>query len=218
MTANEVIELAKAGELRQLSTSIRDNTTVLTGFINLGLIEIYERFVLKTDEALITLKDGKTIYKLDGTDIDVDMGAGEFFYLIAAYGDSTDSDYSTDDIILPINVEDDLFSINTISYNEVQIPLITAGSTVSLIYASKPTKVTTATLDNELDIPDQFVIPLLKYMGYMGFSSMDGKLDKEGNADYMKFDAACNKVRELGVGITPDDVNMGSRIRTRCFV
>ena len=216
MTANEVITLAQGGVLRQLSTSIKDNTALLTGYINLGMIELYKRFVLKTDEAIVTLQDGKTVYSLDGTDSDVDM-AGEFMYLIAAYGDSSEDDYSTDDLILPINSEDDLYSINTISYNQVQIPLITAGAYVSLIYGSKPTKVTSLTLDNELDIPDQLVKPLLEYIGYEAHASMNDNTNTESNVHYQRFEAACNIVRQYGVGIAPDDIDMRSRIDKRCF-
>lgn len=218
MTANEVIALAKAGELRQLSTAIKDDTTVLLGFLNLGIIEIYKRFVLKTQEALVTLVDGKTVYTLDGTDPDVDMGGGTFFYLIAAYGDSTDSDYSMDDLVLPINVEDDIYSINTITYNQIQIPLATPGAFISLIYADKPTKVTTATLDNELEMPDQFVDALLAYMGYRGYRSMGDKGASEDNIYFSEFEKACLKIKELGVGIAPDDVEMNMRLQKRCFV
>ena len=217
MTASEVITLAKSGELLQLSTSIKDNNDVLIGFINLGMIEIYKRFVLKTDEAIVTLKDAKTIYSLDGTDPDVSMGE-DFMYLIAAYGDNTDNDYSMDDIVLPINSEDNVYSINTISYNKIQVPLITQGAFISLIYASKPTKVTVATIDEELDLPEQYIEPLLHYMGYRAHGSMDGNIQTESNTHYMRFEASCNRLRELGVGIAPDDIEMDTRLFNRCFV
>ena len=219
MTANEVMILARSGELRQLGPNIRDDDATLITFINLGLVEIYKRFILKTGEAIITLVDGKTIYSLDGTDPDVDMGGQEFMYLIAAYGESLDdADYTDDDIILPINVEDDAYSINTISYNQVQVPLITVGARISLIYGAKPTKVTALTLDAELDIPDQYVEPLLHYIGYRGHGAMDGNIQAESNTHYMRFERSCDKVRELGVGIAPDDFEMPRRIEDRGFI
>lgn len=217
MTANEVIILAKAGVLRQLSSSIKDDTNVLIGFMNLGITEIYKRFVLKTEEALVTLRDGKTIYALDGTDSDVEMN-DNFMYLIAAYGDNNEDDYSSDDLVLPINSEDDLYSINMVSYNQVQIPLITEGAYVSLIYAARPTKITTLTLDEELDMPDQFVKPLLEYIGYEAHAGMNDNVNLESNVHYQRFETACNIVREYGVGIAPDDISMGSRLDKRGFV
>jgi len=218
MTANEVLTLAKAGELLQLSPAIKDSNDVLIGYLNLGMIELYKRFMLRTDEAIITLVDGKTIYKLDGTDADVAMD-GSMLYLIAAYGDGTDmSDYSTDDVRLPINEEDNLLSINTVSYNEVQVPLITPGAFISLIYVVKPDKVTALTLDAELDMPDQFVEPLLHYLGYRAHGSMDGNIQTESNTHYMRFEASCNRLKELGVGITPDDISMRNRLFDKGFV
>ena len=217
MTATEVITLAKAGELSQLSPAIKNDSDVLVGYINLGLIELYKRFPLRTDEAIITLMDGKTIYKLDGTDTDVSMG-DPYMYLIGAYEDGTDNDYTASALSLPINEEDNIYSINTISYNSVQIPLVTTGAYISLIYVPKPTKVTTNTLDIEVDLPEQMIEPLLHYMGYRAHGAMDGNIQTESNTHYMRFEASCNKLRELGVGITPDDVEMRSRLSMKGFV
>lgn len=219
MTAAEVMVLARSGELRQLSSSIKDDDATVIAFMNLGMTEIYKRFMLKTYEAIITLVNGKTIYKLDGTDVDVDMGGGEMLYLVAAYGSGINvDDYTVDDIVLPINTEDDPYSINTITYNQVQIPLITAGATISIIYVAKPTKVTSLNLDQEIDMPDTYVEALLSYIGYRGYTTMGDKGPSEDDVFYSKFEKACNKVRELGVGIAPDDFEMRDKLRQRCFV
>jgi hypothetical protein len=219
MTANEVMVLARSGELRQLGSSIKDDDATLITFINLGLTEIYKRFVLKTDEAIITLADGKNIYKLDGTDADVSMGTGEYMYLISAYEDGdANNDYTTDDRVLPINSEDDNYSINTVTYNEVQIPLVTSGAFVSLIYAAKPTKVTVGTLDAELDIPDTLIDPLLEYIGYRGYKGMGDRGQSEDDILFLRFEQSCDRVRELGVAIAPDDLSMNERLNDRGFL
>lgn len=217
MTANEVIALARVGELSKLSIAIKDDNTVLFGFINLGLVELYKRFPLKNDEAIVTLRDGKTIYKLDGTDPDVSMGE-PFMYLIGAYEDGTDNDFSASALSLPINEEDNIYSVNSISYNSIQIPLVTTGAYISLIYVAKPTKVTALTLDEELDLPDQMIEALLHYIGYRAHGAMDANIQTESNTHYMRFEASCNKLKELGVGIAPDDVSMNSRISMKGFV
>jgi hypothetical protein len=217
MTANEVIALARVGELSKLSIAIKDDNTVLFGFINLGLVELYKRFPLKNDEAIVTLRDGKTIYKLDGTDPDVSMGE-PFMYLLGAYEDGTDNDFSASALSLPINEEDNIYSVNSISYNSIQIPLVTTGAYISLIYVAKPTKVTTLTLDEELDLPDQMIEALLHYIGYRAHGAMDANIQTESNTHYMRFEASCNKLKELGVGIAPDDVSMNSRISMKGFV
>ncbi len=217
MTANEVIALARVGELSKLSIAIKDDNTVLFGFINLGLVELYKRFPLKNDEAIVTLRDGKTIYKLDGTDPDVSMGE-PFMYLLGAYEDGTDNDFSASALSLPINEEDNIYSVNSISYNSIQIPLVTTGAYISLIYVAKPTKVTALTLNEELDLPDQMIEALLHYIGYRAHGAMDANIQTESNTHYMRFEASCNKLKELGVGIAPDDVSMNSRISMKGFV
>jgi hypothetical protein len=218
MTAQEVITLAQAGELRQLSPSIKNDDATVVGFINLGLIELYKRFTLRTEEAIITLVDGKTIYKLDGTDTDVVLSGNDLMYVIAAYGDGDSTgDYTTDDFSLPLNVEDNPYSVNTVGYDSVQVPLITDGATISLIYAAKPTPVDVNDLSIAIDVPDQFVEALLHYVGYRGHGSMDGEVQAENNTHYMRFEASCLKIKELGVGIMADDVNTDSRISTRGF-
>lgn len=233
MTVSEVMVLARTGELRQLGSSLKDDDATLITFINLGLIEIYKRFVLRTDEAILTLKNGKTTYKLDGTDTDtvlvdgieipcVSMGTGRYMYMIAAYGEGENLDeYTTDDVILPINEEDNIYSINTISYKEVQIPLITESAHISIIYAALPDRIDTTVVDwdlVEVDIPDQLIEPLLHYIGYRGHGSMDGNINTENNTHYMRFEASCNKVKELGVGVTPDDISMSTRVDDRGFI
>lgn len=61
MTANELFTLARQGELIQLSSILKEDA-VLASSANLGIIELYKKFQLKTDEALVTLRFPKTIY------------------------------------------------------------------------------------------------------------------------------------------------------------
>lgn len=50
MTANELFTLARQGELIQLSSILKEDA-VLASSANLGIIELYKKFQLKTDEA-----------------------------------------------------------------------------------------------------------------------------------------------------------------------
>lgn len=217
MTANEVMTLAKAGELLQLSPVLRTDE-VLVGWINLGTLEIYKRFTLKTEEALITLVEGKTIYSIDGTDPDVELSGNLPLYVIGAYGIASDLTITQNMTSLPLNVEDNVESVNVIGYDKVQVPLITEGSLISLIYAAKPNVVTVHALNEQIDLPDQFVEPLLHYIGYRAHGSMDGNIQTESNTHYMRFEAACERIKQLGVGISSDDINMDQRLAGRGFI
>lgn len=212
MTVQQVIDLAIAGELKQLH--IANETADVIGFINLGLIELYTRFALKSNEAIITLKEGKTIYTLDGTDVDVDMTTNDLLQIISAYGDNAAGE--TDE--LPLNDSQNPYSINTISYNQIQVPVVTEGALLSIIYVSKPTFFTIDDLASDIELPDQLVEPLLHYIGYRGHGSVDGNINTENNTHYMRFDASCNKIKNLGMGMVADDMTMETRLSDRGFV
>ena len=64
MTITQLIDLAKSGKLRNIK--VPNETPSILGYINLGLIELYKRFPLRVEEALVTLKDGKTEYNPAG--------------------------------------------------------------------------------------------------------------------------------------------------------
>ena len=62
MTIQEVIYDVAQGELKQLA--VKDDTTAVISYINLGLIELYKRFTLKTEEIVIPLFSDTTIYTM----------------------------------------------------------------------------------------------------------------------------------------------------------
>ena len=220
MTANELFTLARQGELIQLSSILKEDA-VLASSANLGIIELYKKFQLKTDEALVTLRFPKTIYSLDGTDPDVKMGES-YMYLIGASGSKIGNSGILEDFMLPINSEESPYTVNTISHNKVQIPRVTTGAVVSLIYVATPEKISPSSLDTEIPVPDQFVEALLHYMGYRAHGAMDGAMDGNmqatSNKYYAKFEKACEKLQTLGVGIAPDDLDMLNRINSRGFI
>ena len=216
MTANELFTLARQGELIQLSSILKEDA-VLASSANLGIIELYKKFQLKTDEALVTLRFPKTIYSLDGTDPDVAMGE-PYMYLIGASGSKIGNSGILEDFMLPINSEESPYTVNTISHNKVQIPRVTTGAVVSLIYVATPEKISPSSLDTEISVPDQFVEALLHYMGYRAHGAMDGNMQAASNTYYAKFEKACEKLQTLGVGIAPDDLDMLNRINSRGFI
>lgn len=98
------------------------------------------------------------------------------------------------------------------------MPRVTTGAVVSLIYVATPDKISPASLDVEIPVPEQFVEALLHYMGYRAHESMDGNTQAASNTYYAKFEKACDKLQTLGVGIAPDDLDMLNRIKSRGFI
>ena len=205
MLLQDIINTAKYSELNGLA--VANQTETIVSFINLGLIELYKEFALHTEEHIISLQDNVTIYDLPA----------DFMYLVAAYGEvPKGSDRLSN--ILPVNVEDDVFSINTISYNQVQVPLAFTGEYVSLIYVRKPVMLTLADLGEEVDIPDQLLTPLLNFVAFKARSAVEPTMEGGDSVYWTRFANSVKRVKELGIGIAPDDYEMKYRISDRGFV
>ena len=117
-----IISMARAGELKSLSAKDKTDDVVIN-YINLALIALYGRFQLSTAEAIITLRHDipKTIYTLDSSDPDVvvenqPMRDDEFMSVLSVWNE--------DGTRAGLNDEKDPFSIYTISYKQLQIPLL----------------------------------------------------------------------------------------------
>lgn len=196
MTIQDVIEYAKAGELSQIHTA-EDNADVIT-YINLGLIELYKRFSLRYEEAIVTMRTDKTIYKLDGTDADVDVSS-DVSKIVEIYDENGSS--------LPINSETEALSINTPTWDTIQVPYPSNGDRLSIVYIAPPEKVITTT--DKLQLPSVLLEALLHYIGYRAHGSIDGKINAENNTHYMRFEKSCEQARKDGF-ITSDDVTARS--------
>lgn len=204
MKLQDVVDLANAGELSNLGTTEDVQTTL--GYINLGMLELYKRFTLDIKEHVIELEDGVEIYTMPS----------DFMWVVSAYGEV---DETSVDIVnlLPLNVEDDPLSINTVSWNKLQIPLVVSGAYISVIYVASPKLVTESDLIEELELPPQLIEALLHYVGYRAHMSMDGNVQAENNTHYQRFEAACVRAKADGV-LTADDMDMSARFSERGFV
>lgn len=204
MTIRNVIDLAKTSELNGIV--VGNDDSIVLGFINLGMLELYKRFSLKNEEYILNLVDGVDIYTMPS----------DFMWLVAAYGEV---DIRSTETVnqLPINEEDNPLSVNTVSWNKVQVPVPITGSYISIIYVASPPVYTLDNLNDSIDLPPQMVEALLAYIGYKGNSTIDSGVQTEDNVWYIRFDSSCAKLREYGA-ITSDDMYMNKRLSTRGFV
>lgn len=204
MLIREVIDMAKTGELRNIAASSNDEA--ILSYINLGMIELYKRFPLETKEDLFDRVDGVNEHKLPA----------DFMWLVSAYGTIIRNN-RLELAQLAINEDENIYSINTVSWNTVQIGLGVAAGQVSLVYVASPPSYTVADADTvDIAIPAQFLEPLLHYVGYRAHGAINGNIDKENNTHYQRFEASCNKAKSLGM-YTSDGLNMEARLNLRGF-
>ena len=194
--------MAKAGELKNL---VLDTDTILAA-LNLGIIELYKRFPLRVEEAIVTLGN-KEYYKMDGTDPDVDMPTdAPYMWIVRAYGEvPMDCGVSVNE--LPINDEDNLLSINTVNWCTIQVPASIDSETISLIYVAAPVLLTAGDLNKTLPIPPQLYEALLLYVGYRAHGALDGNIQAENSTHYQRFEASCQRAKESGM-YTTDSMEM----------
>lgn len=196
MLVSEVISLAKNSELRQLA--VKDNEEAVLGFLNLGVLELHKRFPLRTEEAILTLRNGKPLYRLDGTDDAVSMYVDSVKNLLVIY-----KCYDEQGDEVPINDENDPLGIMTPSYNVIQVPSINDGEILSALYQVAPDFYTS--VDDVIALPPQLIEALLHYIGYRGHSTISADIKAQNNTHYIRFDQSCERVLDNGL-ILPDDM------------
>lgn len=204
MKLSEIITIAKHSELNTLA--VKDNVPAIVSFVNLGLLELYSQFNLYTEEFLIDLVDGVTIYDLPEN----------FMYITGAF-EAPPEGSCENSRPLPINEESNPFSVNTINYKQVQIPLSTAGAYIGIMYTPKPQTFTAADLDEEIPLPDHLVQPLLNFIAYKGHGAI--RVEGQGDSDvyFTRFRRSCEEKKTQGTAIASDDLSMDSRIYSRGF-
>lgn len=208
MVVQEIINLARYSELGNtaLKQVNNDTTAAIVSFINMGMIELYKRFALKTEEHIVDLAESQTIYSLPAN----------FMYAMSAFKEV--SEYSEDrDEEVPINDEDEPDSIFFPNHKQVQIPSVIDGAFISIIYVAKPEIVTVDDVNEDLDLPDVLIDCLLHYIGYRAHLGIKGDGQAENNTHYLRFERSVAKAKELGVTPSTDSYRMIDRLSDRGF-
>lgn len=218
MKVSEVVSLAQKSELRALAVA-KDPEAIIQ-FINLGLLRLYNIFPLKTEEHIIELVEGMSIYDLPD-DFMYITGAyespPEVKHLSGVYGDAPRG-ADLNSLPLPINEANNPRSVNTVNFHQVQVPLTIQGAHVGLIYVQKPEWFTEDDLDKEVPLPDHLIQPLLYFIAFKGHGALrvDGQ-QSEGDVYYARFQRACDELKRQGTSIASDGLSMDSRLATRGF-
>lgn len=204
MRLKRIIANARNRELKNLSP--KDKTDeVIVNYINIALVELYSIFQLRTDELVLNLKTGKTVYKLDGTDPDVYKEgvlyrSNDFMTVVNAYDENGE---------ISINNNNDSLSVFTVAYNKIQVPYATTGEHIALVYRTAPTEVVFVddgsgnAEDAEVELPIHMMEALLSHIGYSAYSSIDTMQEIETDKHMKRFDRACQRLESYG--LVPQD-------------
>lgn len=195
MKLSTIIRQARRGELSGASEKDKTDEAIVD-YTNRALIALYNRFQLRTEEAIINLVDGKTVYSLDGTDPDVVIPTDvEIISFVEAFDESGE---------IPINVDNREKSIFTVGYNRIQIPLTATGNAISVLYRSSAPEVEYeiidgVTVDKSVPLPNSLLDAVLLYIGYVAHRSFD-EASQANSLSYLKqYELACNEAEEFGL-------------------
>lgn len=213
MLVKEFIQLAREGELKNISAGSPENLSEVVGYLNLGLIELYKRFPLNVKEHVIE----------DTTEV-LHTLPSDVLQVVEAYGLVEGS--SGEDIVTEIAINEGFEdgSIFLPSYNTVQIPYMVEGTVISLLYHAAPQYVTYTDDGGDityapetLRIPLQLVEALLNYVGYRAHGSMNSDINAETTTHYKRFEVSCSRVEQLGLYVF-NGMTTKNRLYDRGFV
>ena len=208
MIIKDIISLAKYSELA--GVAVKDDVEAIVAFINLGMLELYTRFPVKTGEYTIALVDEVRYYDMPG----------DFMYATCAF---TKIIENSKEKIAPVSINDDNdeHSIHFNDWNTVHVPASAAILDITVRYVPKPENITTSQANDgisPLDLPDTLIDCLLSYLGYRAHLGIRSDSQAENNSHWLRFDRNCKKALESGVAFPVDSLRMGTRIVDRGFV
>jgi hypothetical protein len=222
MLLSEFKEYLAYGELSQLNAGalLTDATQYqrLINSINLGLIELHKRFPIKTSEVVIQLYDHITEYTIHSTrarsNMPVDGSAVDYYVMDSEYYPFRDdilqiaAVYNEDGEEIPLNDENMRYSVFTSGHNVIQHPYSDDANAITVMYHCIAPKIPTESNDSvEIDIPQQFVEPLLNYVAYRMFAAINMNSAEAVNY-YAKFEASCALITRYALTHGSNTTNM----------
>lgn len=215
MLLSEIFEHLHDAELSQLNLGIEgieeQHYPKIIRYINLGLIELYKKFDLRTRELILQMHDNITEYWLTYDFAESNVGGAEPVKYIM---DGSDPSPFADDVLqvstiwrengdqLPLNDANRDESVFTPEDKMVQIPTPIDGDVLSIIYRTYPTKIDQSTTDLPtiiVDLPEHLLTALFAYVGYrahLGFP--EGETSKASNF-FARFRGICQTSIDEGI-------------------
>jgi hypothetical protein len=187
MIAQDIIDYANEGELNQLDVQVPQ----LLRFINLAVIELHTRFRLLAKEVLIETNTLTSIYTVPASDLSQIIGVTDSNGMSCVMNDYAYVNAMNDGGNTSISA----YSIITPSYNQIQVVPKVVGL-FSVSYSATPPQIQAVT--DIINLPSTMTEALLNYIGYRAHGSYNADIKTENNTHYMRFEASCKKLIDLG--------------------
>ena len=191
MRLKDVYDILKNTELKQII--VGEDESQIIALMNLGLIEIYGKFSILQEEQLIRVSTGITRYRLQDNSQKV---------LQVYYRDTQNHPMLGNDEFqeIPLNDINSDESVFTPQPYVLHIPNPTAGRVYSVVQVVTPPFITKDNIETvDLIFPPQFLDPLVNYIAYRAYKSMNGDEQTEIGTHWRAYAASCNEVYKKGL-------------------
>jgi len=212
MKVSAFIALAKSSVLKQLAL---DDPEILS-FVNLAVLQIYKRFPINVKEQVVVLQDDLHIYDLNPDVMSLVSAFTGENYLKDSTGSLISTGSSSTSIAeVTLNDSTDPNTVMTPTPGTIMVNYPSSGQLLSLLYRAGSVDIEADELDEQLKITPQYIEPLLMYMGYLGYTSINSTTGV-GDTFLTKYNIACAALAKEG--ITNKNTNTNNKLKGRGFV
>lgn len=212
MKISAFIALAKATVLKQLKL---DDADILS-FVNLAILQVYKKFPINVKEQIVVLQEDIHIYDLNPDVMSLVSAFTAERYLKDDKGAFIYSGSTRDTIVeVTINDSTDPNTVMTPTPGMLMVSHPTTGQLLSLLYRAGSVDIESDELDEQIKVTPQYIEPLLMYMGYLGYTSINSTTGV-GDSYLTKYNIACATLNKEG--IVNKNSNTNTKLRDRGFV
>ncbi len=185
MRVRDIFDIAKNTELKQIIVGEQDD--IVYSLLNMALIEVYGRFNILVEEQLIVIDPDDSRYRLLDNSQRV----------LQVYGKNNMDDVYHELPLNDINHEESVF---TPQPYVLHVPRPLGNSILSVMLSVIPPIITKDNIDTvDLIIPPQLMEPIVNYMGYRAYISMNGDEQTENSSHYRRYVRSVEEVRSKGL-------------------
>ena len=195
MRLKEIYNILVNTELRQIV--VGEDEEQVIALMNLALIEVYGKFAILQEEQVINVIPGQTRYSLQANSQKV----LQVLYRDLIQDPLLGNDAYTEVPVNDINCDESVF---TPQPHTLHIPNPENGRVYSVMQIVTPPYITKENINKlDMNVPEQFLEPILYYAAYRGYKSMNGDQQTEIGSHLQTYMASCAEVYKKGLAQTP---------------
>lgn len=191
MRLRELYDILKNVELKQIIVGEQEEQII--SLMNTAIIEVYGKFSILQEEHIINIVDGVTRYRLP----EHTQRVVQVYVRNTSTEPLKGKDAFKEIPLNDINCDNSVFTPQPYI---LHVPNPDEGKVYSVISIVSPPYITKDNI-NTLDfvVPDQYMEPIVEYVAYRAYKSMNGSEQTEIATHYASYNRACDNIRKKGL-------------------